>query len=149
MWPDLQLGVLTRPTAVCVCTAMRAGDAVQGGGARWGERAAAHVAVVSRSADVQRRASAFQSACVWFVGLGLVSFHPSPSLRQFPQVQPRYRKYTLPCSTATIKPPRVNATSGGATEFSPISSARTDLSTEYWRPLQADNSVRETLNIYI
>ena len=97
---------------------MRAGDAVQGGGGRWGERAAAHVAVVSRSADVQRRASAFQSACVWFVGLGLVSFHPSPSLRQFPQVQPRYRKYTLPCSTATIKPPRVNATSGGATEFS-------------------------------
>ena len=54
------------------------------------------------------------SDCGWFL------FTPPVSLRQFPQVQPRYRKYTLPCSTATIKPPRVNATSGGATEFSPI-----------------------------
>eukprot|EP00964_Phaeocystis_antarctica_P139284 scaffold104046_cov63-Phaeocystis_antarctica.AAC.3 len=91
---------------------MRAGDAVQGGGARWGERAAAHVAVVSRRQTSSARGSAFQSACdssdwSWF-------------FPRLPRVRPRYRKYTLPCSTATIKPPRVNATSGGATEFSPI-----------------------------
>ena len=149
MWPDLQLGVLTRPTAVCVCTAMRAGDAVQGGGARWGERAAAHVAVVSRSADVQRRASAFQSACVWFVGLWLVSFHPSRLSSAVP---------SGPASLSQVHPSLLYCYHQAAAGQRHVrrrdrifthSSARTDLSTEYWRPLQADNSVRETLNIYI
>jgi len=58
-----------------VCTAVRADDAVQGGGVRWGERAAAaHVAVVlRRHVQLVRR-----DLRVGFVGLALVPLSPLP-----------------------------------------------------------------------
>ena len=130
---------------------MRAGDAVQGGGARWGERAAAHVAVVSRSADVQRRASAFQSACVVRRTVaGFFSPLPSlfgSSLRSSLAIASTPFPALLRTSSRRGSTPRQEA----RPNLHPFirASARTDLSTEYCGDHCKRITVCVRLSIYI